>query len=336
MNFRMVRVLRWLSLSALFLVVCVCIAWGTLALWFKLPGPDVVRGLVAACFALLGLGTLVAFFSSTRWRWLLIFAITLSVLIGWWNTLVPPSEGNWSPEVARQVTGSIDGDTLTLTNMRDFRWRTSEDFDEAWVTRSYDLSQIETVDLFMSYWAGPEMAHLMISFGFANGDYLAWSNEVRRQVGGSFSPVADFFKANPIAIIASEERDAVGLRSNIQKARVQMFRLHSTPEARRDMIEVYVAAANELSKTPHWFNSLFTNCSRSVIMLARHVGIDIPADYRVLVNGYFPDYLYEHGAINTDVSLEDHYRLGNVSERALTVGLTDAYSNEIRMGVPAP
>lgn len=332
----MLRLVRLLLLSALFFFVAYLVLWGTLALWFKLPVPDLIGGIVSACFGLLGIGTLIAFFWPVRWRWLSVFAVALIAVLVWWNTLVPPTDGNWSPEVARQATGTIDGDILTLKNVRSFNWRTADDFDENWVTRSYDLSQIETVDLFMSYWAGPSMAHFMLTYGFANGDYLTWSNEVRRQVGGSFSPVTDFFKANSIAVIAAEERDVVGLRSNIKNERVQIFRLRGTPENRRRLIEAYVAAANEVSERPHWFNSVFTNCSRTVVLLARHVGIALPIDYRVIVNGYFPDYLYERGSINTEISLEEIYRLGNITERAIAAGLTEAYSEAIREGVPSP
>ncbi|MGI1661733.1 DUF4105 domain-containing protein [Palleronia sp. KMU-117] len=311
-------------------------AWGAMALWFKLPGPDAIQWLVAAAFGALGLGTVVGIFTMARLRWLSVFALTAIVLLVWWNSLAPPSEGQWSPELARQVTGTIEGDVLTLENVRAFEWRSEEDFTEVWATRSYDISQIESVDLFMSYWGGRNMAHLMLSFGFANGDYLAWSIEVRRRSDDSFSPVADFFKAHPIAIVAAEERDVVGLRSNIQKASVRMFRLRVPPEGSRDLIEAYVAGANRLVEEPHWFNSVFTNCSRTAILLARYAGATLPADWRIIVNGYFPDYLYDQGALATDVSIEELYRLGDISERARSEGLTENYSQAIRDGVPTP
>ena len=310
--------------------------WGSLALWLKLQGPDALRALIAATFAVFGVAAFIAMFTSVRWRWLFAFSIALLAVNIWWNTLVPPSEGNWSPEVAQQVTGNIEGEVLTLQNVRAFEWRTSDDFTETWVSRTYDLSQIESVDLFMSYWGGPSMAHFMLSFGFADGRYLAWSNEVRREVGSSFSPVADFFKAHTISVIASEERDVVGLRSNIRKERVQIFRLKSLHENRRKLIEAYVEAANDVATKPHWFHSVFTNCSRSVIKLARHAGIKLPLDWRIIVNGYFPDYLYEKGAMNTDLSIEDLYRVGDIAERAAAVGLTDGYPEAIRVDVPTP
>lgn len=325
-------------MSVIFLVpiLVYSLLWGGLALWFRAPGPEWAILLLSISFAAFGFGTLWALFNTMRWRWLAVFVIALIFINFWWNTLTPPSTGNWSPEVERQVTGTITGDVLTLENVRAFEWRTKTDVAEIWVTRQYDLSQIISVDLFMSYWAGPQMAHLIMSFGFEDGRYLAWSNEVRREDGTSFSPVADFFKAHSIAMVASEERDVVGLRSNIRNERVQIFRLRSEPGNRRKLLEAYVTAANELVEKPRWFHSVFTNCSRSAILLARHVGIDLPVDWRILVNGYFPEYLYARGAMNEEYTIEELYYLGDIREKANAAGLSENYSEAIRKGVPKP
>jgi hypothetical protein len=283
--------------------------------------------------ALAGIAGLLGYASR---RWLLAYAIVFAGLVGWWNTLQAPSDADWAPELARQVTGSIDEDTLTLNNLRAFEWRSAEDFAERWTDRSYDLSKLQSVDLFLSYWGGPTMAHYMLSFGFEGGEYLAWSIEVRRKSNDSFSPIADFFKAHPISIIASEERDVIGLRTNIRRENVHLFRIKMDDDARRRLLEAYLKAANSIADRPRWFNSVFTNCSRTSILLARYSGIAVPMDWRIIVNGYMPDYLYELGALNTDVPLEELYRLSSISERARAEGLSEGYSAAIRAGASMP
>jgi hypothetical protein len=319
-----------------FAIFAFSVVWGTLALWYKMPGPEALGWIAAAGFGILGLRTLVAMFQHVRWRWLAAYGAVLAAVLVFWASLVPPVEDNYAPEVSRQVTGTIDGDTLTLTNMRDFEWRGAGDATENWITRSYDMSTIESLDLFMSYWGGETMAHLMISFGFADGRFLVWSAEVRRSIGESFSPVADFFKANTVSIVASEEQDIIGLRSNAQRARVQLFRMNILPERRRSLLEAYVRKANDLAETPEFFNSVFSNCSMMVVRLAESAGAEVAFDWRLIVNGYLPEYMKERGVLSPRHSIEELYRLGDITERALSNGLTPDYPKAVREGVPVP
>ena len=237
------RTIWIVSTMALMAVVTVATAWAGFALWFRLPVPTWGRNLACAFFVALGLATIAALFGSMRLRALTVFLVAFIALVGWWSTIKPPAHADWAADVARQATGVLDGDLLTVKNVRNFDWRSDTDFTEAWTTRSYDLTELRSLDLFMSYWAGPEMAHAIMSFGFADGDYLAWSIEVRRRDGGEFSPLADLFKSNPLVIVAADERDVVGVRTNIRGEDVQLYRLKTPPDAARKLLLEYVADA---------------------------------------------------------------------------------------------
>lgn len=330
------RILRYSAVAATIVIVTLAIVWGFLALWYRLPLEYPMKLAACAAFATLGIATVFAQFLGRRLLWLAIFGATFGALIVWWNMIDPPMNGNWSPDVARQVTGTIEGDVLTLTNVRDFQWRKKDDFTENWVTQTYDLSQLQSADIFLSYWAGPQMAHFILSFGFSDGQYLAWSVEVRREIGSGFSPVADLFKANTLVIVAATERDVVGLRSNIRGEDVHIFRLRAPPEKARSLLVEYVREANELAKKPLWYNSLTTNCTTVIFKMLSVAGEGIRFDWRIIVNGYLPDMMYERGAINTSVSLEKIRELGRVAPRAMAAGLGPAFSHAIRQGVPVP
>jgi len=284
----------------------------------------------------LGSVVMVSVFTTRRRPALVVFALAFAGVALWWNTIQPPADGNWPPAFSRQVTGQVDGDILTLTNVRDFVWRSPTDATEYWETRTYDLSKLETVDIFLSYWGGPNMAHFMLSFGFEGDEYLAWSVDVRREVGGGFSPIADAFKAHSLILFAADERDVVGLRTNIQKEDVQMFRLRTTPDVARALLLKYVEDANSLAAQPQFFNSVTTNCSTTVFRMMEAVGDGLPFDWRLIVNGYLPGYAYDRGAVDTRLSLEDLRQSGRISERAQAVGLTEEYSTAIRLDVPSP
>lgn len=327
-----------LIVSAIVLVVAIALstAWAALALWYRLPAPDLAKSLVACLFVLLGLAAAIGLFTVWRVHALALFVIGFAAVLVWWNTIVPSNHAEFAPDVARQVTGARDGDVLTLTNVRDFDWRSNTDFTERWTTRSYDLSKLKTLDLFMSYWAGPEMAHVIMSFGFEGGEQLAWSVEVRRQKGGQFSPIADLFKANPLVIVAADERDVVGVRSNVRGEDVQLYRLNVKPSDARALLLGYVADANALAETPRFYNSITTNCTTVIFKMMRAVGDVSPFDWRLIVNGYLPEYAYARGALDGSLSMQELRSRSHIAQRALAVGLTDDFSRDIREGVPQP
>jgi hypothetical protein len=273
------RALRIIALCLLAVIVAFATIWCSLALWYRLPVGEAYRAAAAMLFALLGLGTVLGIFTH-RLNVLVAFLAMFGVIIVWWRSIEAPAVADWAPDVARQVTGTVNGGRLTLTNVRDFEWQSESVATERWVSRTYDLTSVRTLDLLMSYWAGPEIAHMIFSFGFEGGDYLAWSIEVRRLRGGEFSPLADLFKSSPLVIVAADERDVVRVRSNLRGEDVQLYRLRATPERARRLLLEYVEDANHLSVTPEFYNSLTTNCTTTVVKLMRAVGASVPCDWR--------------------------------------------------------
>ena len=318
------------------LVVAPLSAWSALALWFRLPAPEETRAVAAAVAVATGLLTAVALFTPRRWIALGGFALAFAGLVLWWSTIRPPADGDWAPDVARQSTGTLDGDILTLSDVRDFDWRSDSDFSERWDRRSYNLAKLKTLDLYLAYWAGPEMAHLIMSFGFEGGEKLAWSVEIRREKNGEFSPVADAFKSNTLVYLATTERDSVRLRSNVRGEDVRLYRLRASPEAVRTVLLQYVAEANALAAEPQFYNSLTTNCTTAVVKLIRAAGGTLPFDWRLIVNGFLPGYLYDRGAVVTTIPLSELMALARIDERARAADQSPEFSRLIRVGVPSP
>jgi len=327
-----------LRIIAAIVVIVPLTAWSALALWFRLPAPEALRGAAAVLFAVLGLATIVALFMrrSRSLIALAVFAVAFGGLLAWWSTIKPPLDGDWAPDVARQTTGSIEGDTLTLSDVREFDWRTDSDFTEKWSKRSYDLSKLKTLDLFLAYWAGPEMAHVIMSFGFEGGDYLAWSVEVRREKSGEFSPIADAFKSHTLVYLATTERDTVRLRTNVRGEDVRLYRLKTPPEQARALLREYVVESTELAERPKWYNSITANCATVVFKLVRAAGSGLPLDWRLVVNGFLPGYLYDHGAVVTTMPLSELIERARVGPQAKAADQSPDFSQLIRVGVPSP
>jgi len=324
------------GLAVLCLTIVLSGCWGVLALWYRLPFGTAPRLIIATGFALLALAVILGLFRPRRLRGLATYCLALAAVITWWISLTPPADRNWAKDVERQVTGQLSGSTLTLENIRNFTWRSPTDFDANWETRNYDLDQLESVDLFLSYWSGKTIAHMIISFGFADGEQLAWSVEVRRQIGGGFSPLADMFKTNTLSLIAADERDLLGTRTNARGEDVQLYRTNTSPQKARALLLHYVTAANQLAAQPQWYNSLFTNCTTVVFQMIRTIVGDVPLDWRVIANGYLPEYAYDAGVLNSRLPLQELTEKGRITARAQAHGITPDYSQIIRRGVPSP
>ena len=135
------RITRVLSIAILVLIVALATVWTALALWYRFPAPELGRGVAAGLFPLLGAATTIALFGRLRLRWLAAFIVAFGAVLVWWSRIRPLEHADWAPEVARQVTGTRNGDVLTLTDVRNFEWLGVNDFTERWTTRTYDLAE---------------------------------------------------------------------------------------------------------------------------------------------------------------------------------------------------
>jgi len=68
-------------------------------------------------------------------------------------------------------------------------------------------------------------------------------------------------------------------------------------------------------------------------MMKRIVG-HLPFDYRVLLSGYMPEYVYRVGGLDRSFTLEELRALGYISERAKKADASETFSADIRRGVP--
>ena len=324
-------VTRWLGIIAAGLVLLLSGLWGALAIWFRLAPASPDREVLAGGLLLLAVVAIVCLVLR-RWRVVALYGVCFVAVFAWWVTLRPSNDRVWADDVARTASGTVDGDHLVMRNVRNFAWRSDSDFEPRWETRSYDLNALTGVDLFMSYWAGESIAHAIVSFGFADGQHLAFSIEIRKEKTESYSALAGFFRAYELSFIAADERDVVGVRTNVRGEDVRLYRLRVTPAQARALLLEYVAEADALADSPRFYNSLTTNCTTQIFRMVRTLQPTLPMDYRVLLAGYLPDYVYDLGRLDTSIPFEV------LRDRSHIRGKADStdpdFSKKIREGVP--
>lgn len=309
-------------------------AWGACALWFRLPFNR--RTNRAAVTAWLGLALLaVSGLFLGRIAWTDPFgAASLALLAWWWLGVRPSNNRDWMPEVARLTNGDVAGDIVTLHNVRDFRWRTQDDYDVCWLTREYDLSRLESVDLVLSTWGRPSVAHAMVSFGFGAGSFVVFSVEIRRKRGDVFSEIGGFFRKYELSVLASTEEDSLRVRTNVRGEEGYLYRIDMPLDGARALFVSYVRTASRLRQRPRFYNTLTANCTTLIWRLANQIIPGLPMDYRLMLSGYLPEYLDRLDALAGEGDVASRRRAGNYTSRALATHDAADYSRVIREGVP--
>ena len=325
---------RWLGALAAFGST----VWGALALAIVGPGGDKGRLALAALYGMAGLIAVIALLFRRGLRFALpVFAVALVAIGLWWNSLKPSNERDWQPEVARLAYAVIEGDMVTVHNIRNFDYRTETDFTPAYYDRTYDLKKLDSVDLIAVYWMGPAIAHLFLSFGFGD-DHLAISIEARKEKGEGYSSAKGFFRQYELYYVVADERDVVRVRTNYRKdppEDVYIYRVVGPIENARRIFLEYMRRLNSLRDHPEFYNTLTTNCTTAILTNTRVNPESLPFSWKVLLSGYTPAYVYESGRLHRSLPFEELQRHSLDNAAAQAADQAPDFSRRIRAGLPA-
>ncbi|WP_254423926.1 DUF4105 domain-containing protein [Rhodanobacter sp. C03] len=326
-----------MALIAVMALVTFCSgAWGALALWYQLPGNLIARSIGSAIWVAGVIVLLTLAINRRSWLPLGLYAVAYAALLLWWASIAPSNQRIWADDVSRLLTGTVAGNQVTLNNVRDFSWRSDDDYDARWETRHYDLDHLASADAVLSYWGSAAIAHAMISFGFDDGSHVVFSVEIRKKRGQQYSAIGGFFKQFETILIAADERDIIRVRTNVRGEDDYLYPLRMDKAAMRALFLSYVHAADKLAVTPAFYNTITSNCTTIVYRMARQIEPGLPRDIRLLLTGYLPEYLYKVGALDRSVPIDEWRRRGRITDRARNSRPDDNFSELIRGGVDEP
>jgi Domain of unknown function (DUF4105) len=325
-----IRVARAMSWTIGWLLALGWAIWACAALYFDLPALN-----VAAAWAFAVAIPAAIIFMRGRRRKLGATLFGCGLVLAWWLTLKPSNNRLWQPDVARAPWAVVNGDSVTLHNVRNCEYRTEADYTPRWETRTVRLSQLTGIDLAINYWGSPWMAHPIASFQFADGPAVCFSIEVRKEVGESYSAIGGFFRQYELIYIVADERDVIRVRTNFRRGEeVYLYRTTATPEQARERFMDYITALNELHDQPRWYNAATTNCTTS-IRTQRAVARRAPWDWRILLNGKADELMFERGALTTGgLSFAELKTRSLINDAAKVADNAPDFSRLIRIGLP--
>lgn len=317
--------------------------WLCLAIWVQEPfGWLLSRTLIGLwiTFALSVLGLYVTQHFFSRKVDVLLYLLIFTLSLFWYFNLPPKQDRNWSPEVDKMLQYERQGNLVTLHNVRNFNWHSNSDYDVHWETRQYDLDQLTGVNIITSYWMGPQIAHTLVSFDFANAKPLTFSIEIRKEKHENFSAIGGFFRKYELSLIAADESDIIYTRSNVRNEQVYFFPILMPKAEMRALFNEYLIQADELRHQAEWYNTLTSNCTTLVFDMAQAISqTPLPTDYRLIASGYLPEYLYDLGALNPEWDIKTWYERAHINPRTREYQPRHdpsnmQYSNLIRNGLP--
>ena len=335
----------WLLHGAFTLFVILSSIWLCLALWYQQPFGNIFSRVIIAIWVLFAL-SLIGFYINghivSRRTDILLYGFVFACALLWYFSLEARQDRDWNPEVAKQLHYEKQGDMVTLHNVRNFNWRSNEDYDIHWESRTVDLNKITGLNVIASYWMGPKIAHTLVSFDFADQEPLVFSIEIRKEKNEEFSAFGGFFRKYELSLIASDEKDLIYTRSNIRDEQVYLFPVKMPVAERKALFIEYLNKADELHDEAKWYNTLTSNCTTLVFDMVQAINTrQLPKDYRLFASGYLPNYLYDLKAINQNYSLKEWYRLAHINPRTEQYAQqkdqsSKYFSKIIRLDIPKP
>ena len=266
-----------------------------------------------------------------RLRRLALIAAAIVAAYALFSAIVRPSnDRDWSVDQSVLPYAEFAGPLVTIHHVRNFRYQTVDHYAPAWYDRTYDLRQLDgawfVVEPFGSF-AGA--AHTFVTFGFANGDYVAISIEIRKEKGEEFSALKGLLRQYEVMYVVGDELDLIRLRTNYRKDAVYLYPIRTTPERRQAIFASMLRRANELRSHPEFYNTLTNTCTTNLV---RHVNEIVPGRIPlrpgVLLPGYSDRLAYDLGLIDTPLPFEEARRRFRINEKA--EGPEEGFSERIR------
>ena len=318
------RVLQFL----IFLLLLGTTLWAVGALYYDLPFPR-----LRVPFALVyGVGIFLVVFIKKRFRSSLLILLGFVLVLIWWLTLKPSNDRPWQTDVDRTAWAEVNGDLVTLYNVRNFDYRTETNFTPHWETRSYDLSQLKGVDLFINYWGSNFMAHPIVSFDFSGNNHLCFSIETRKVIGEEYSAIGGIYRQYELIYIPGDERDLVRVRTNFRKGEVAyLYHLRIPTKHLRTIFLDYLKRINELHQKPEFYNAVTSNCTTNIRTQSAK---NHPWDWRILFNGYADRMMFERGDFAGDLPFDELKRRALIHPTAEAITDPGNFSQQIRAGRP--
>jgi hypothetical protein len=261
-----------------------------------------------------------------------LVALAAAVLL--WKSRRPSNERGWIEEASTLPTAEFQGDSVTVRNVRVFSWSKEGASEKRYEDRSYDLKSLVSLDFILSRFGKMKRlaGHTLLSFGFADGRYLAVSVEIRRARGQHYSFLRGLFRHYELMYVIADERDVVRLRTNVRGEKTYLFPIKAPADKLRKLLVSILKRADGLAREPEFYNSIGNACTTNLIGHFNEVGLckARKSGPRAVFSGMADGLLLDLGLIDGGTELEDLRKKNLITEIARAYGDGPEFSKAIR------
>jgi hypothetical protein len=317
--------LEWIVLVSMLAVAAAVTLWIAGAIHYDVCGAG-RWGLLAAAAWVAAIAVLFALWQPP-WQPFAALLGAAAIFLLWWLRLKPSHDREWEPTVAVLPRATREGDAVTIENVRNFEYRSLDDFTPRREARAYRLSNLRGVDVIFFNWGVALMSHPVLVFDFGPDGRVCMSIEVRFRKGQKFSTLRSLYRRQELIFLAADERDVILRRTKYGPAQeAHLYRLIVPPEEVRAAFLDYVGAINDLFETPRWYHGLTANCTTSFYRLPNSRW---RIDWRVIANGRLDRALYADGRLDRTLPFEELKRFARLNDLA-NAAPADGFGDHIR------
>ena len=331
--------LVWLSVAFFSL-------WAAGAIYYLLWLPEWMRPVCCACFVI----GFIAWIWRSKHRHKTRGILAASIVVIFLLTLLirPSNDRNWADDQSRVAKVEITDGVVTISNFRNFHYRSETDFDPVFETKTFRLEDLDSVSLIVQKFTPSEgLAHVMLSFGIRGEflddeapeprqSYFSLSIEVRREKGESYGPVKGVYRNYEVTHVIGDERDLIGVRAvHRPQDRVWLYALNPTKEQVQQLFLGFVDRIKHLESNPEFYHTFLNNCANGITRQTYELTPE-PInwlDLRIVMPGFSDSFAFENGLIGDAQTQSFEQIKGNarIDARARQLGISEDFSTKIRL-----
>jgi len=246
----------------------------------------------------------------------ILLIIFLYIIHGVFST--PKRDRNWVTDQKTLAEIKVDGDLITIKNIRDIVYRTTEDFDLSFYDKTFKLEELQAAWYVVEPFGQIGAAHTFVSFEFKDGSYIAISAEIRREQGEKFSVLKGLFRQYELVYIIADEADLIKLRTNHRKHEVRLFPIKADKQIVQLVFMDMLKRAEKLATEPEFYNTIANNCTTNVMKHVRRFSEKaIPWwDVRYLLPEFSDKIAYDAGILKSALSIDEARQYFSISDKA--------------------